>query len=249
MQKILEELGLTRNEIKVYLTLVNQGTLNVGKLTSKCGVHRRSVYDALDRLIEKGIVGYIKVNNVKEYSASNPRELLNILKRKEENVLEIIPRLEQIYNLTKAKKETVFFKGKEGIKHIFEDQLKVAENIQVIGGSNKVFDLLKYYLPHYERERVNKKIKIKLIFDTKEHTRNQKNMISGQFELNSNRVKIPLSTIKYVEYSLGPSAINIYGNKVAIIVWSESPYAILIDDGDVANSYRQHFELIWGVAK
>lgn len=231
MEKILEELGLTANEVKIYLTLLNQGTLNVGKLTSKCGVHRRSVYDGLDRLIEKGIVGYIKVNNIKEYSASNPKELLNILKRKENELEEIMPSLEESYNLTKAKKKTVFFRGKEGIKHIFEDQLKVGEEILVIGGSNKVYDLLKYYLPHYERERKNKKIKTKLIFDTKE------------------QVKIPMSKIRYTIYSLGPSAINIYGNKVAIIVWSDAPYAILIEDVDITKSYRQHFELIWSVAK
>lgn len=230
MEKVLEDLGLTHNEIKVYLALIDNGALNAGKITSKCGVHRRNVYDALDRLIEKGIVGYIKVNDVKEYLASNPKELLNIVKRQENDIKEILPILEEGFNRTKSKKETVFYRGKEGIKHIFEDQLEVGEEILILGGSNKVYDLLKYYLPHYERERVNKKIQVKIIFDTKED------------------VKIPMSNIKYVEYSLGPSAINIYGNKVAIIVWSDSPYAILIDDSDVAESYRSHFDLLWKIA-
>ncbi len=227
----MEDLGLTHNEVKVYLALINNGALNAGKITSKCGVHRRNVYDALDRLIEKGIVGYIKVNDVKEYSTSNPKELLRILRRQEDDVKSIMPKLEEGFNRTKSKKETVFYRGKEGIKHIFEDQLRVGEEILILGGSNKVYDLLKYYLPHYERERRNKKIKVKIIFDTK------------------NPVEIPLSKIKYVDHSLGPSTINVYGDKVAIIVWSENPYAILIDDSDVSESYRSHFDLLWEIAK
>jgi len=232
MEDILVGLGLTHNESKIYITLINQGTLNVGKLTSKSGIHRRSVYDALDRLIEKGIVGYIKVNNVKSYSASNPSNLLEILKKKEIEVNQILPELNEAYNRTKSKKETVFYKGKEGIKHIFEDQIIVGEEVLIIGGSSsKVYDILKYYLPHYERERLKNKIGVKIIFDSKTD------------------LDIVRSEIKYVNYSLGPTAINIYGNKVAIIVWSESPYAILIDDSDVAESYKKHFEILWDVAK
>lgn len=233
MEKVLEDLGLTHNEVKVYLALINNGSLSAGKITSKCGVHRRNVYDALDRLIEKGIVGYIKVNDVKEYSVSNPKELLRILKRQERDVNAILPKLEEGFNRTKSKKETVFYRGKDGIKHIFEDQLEVGKDILILGGSDKVYDLLKYYLPHYERERLKKKIKVKIIFDIKENT----------------KISIPMSKIKYVEHSLGPSAINVYGNKVAIIVWSDNPYAILIDDCDVADSYRCHFGLLWKIAK
>lgn len=232
MENILVGLGLTHNESRVYITLINQGSLSAGKLTSKCGIHRRSVYDALDRLIEKGVVAYIKVNNIKIYSATNPSSLLDILKKKEEEVNQILPELNKVYNKTKAKKETVFYRGKEGIKYIFEDQIKEKKEVLIMGGSSTyVYEVLKYYLPHYERERLAHNINVKIIFDTKE------------------KLDIPLSEIRYSKHSLGPSAINIYANKVAIIVWSEAPYAILIDDNDVADSYRKHFDLMWDISK
>lgn len=231
MKETLLEMGFTNNETTVYLTLLNVGQLSAGILASKCEIHRRTVYDVLERLSSKGVVGYIKENGVKLYSATNPNELLNILKKKEKNVRDILPQLKEMHNRTKSKKTTNFYRGKEGLRFIFEDQIRQKEEVLVIGGSNKVYDLLKYYIPHYERQRKKYGIRTKLIFDCKE------------------QVEIPNSKIRYVGHSLGPTAINIYGNKVAIIVWDENPYAILIDDDNVAKSYREHFEIMWKVAK
>jgi len=48
-QKVLEELGLAKNEAKVYLNLLRLGSASVGKSTAESGVHRRNVYDSLER--------------------------------------------------------------------------------------------------------------------------------------------------------------------------------------------------------
>lgn len=231
MKEVLEGLGFTSNEAFVYEVLLKEGNISAGRLAAKCSIHRRSVYDILERLCAKGVAGYMKENNLKVYSVSNPKELLDIARKKEFEVQSLLPELEEIYSRTKTRRETVFFKGKNGVRHIFEDQINEKSEILIIGGSNKVYELLKYYIPHYERERVKYGIKTKLILDTKE------------------MVDIPLSEIKYVDYNLGPTAINIYSNKVAIIVWSKNPYAILIDDENVTKSYRQYFEMMWKIGK
>jgi len=233
MKEQLKEMGLTENEATVYLTLLNHGASPAGVITSKSGIHRRSVYDAIDRLIEKGLVGYIKNNNVKIYEAANPKQLLEIMKRKEDDVKNIMPQLEGIYNQTKEKKETLFYKGKEGIKNIFDDQINEKKEIMIIGASSQAYETLKYYLPHYERARVAKKIKVKILFD---------NTAKKQ------KFKIPLSEIRYLNNSSGPTAINIYSDRVALIIWTEKPYAILIKDSDVAESYKKYFEVMWGAA-
>ena len=45
-------------------------------------------------------------------------------------------------------------------------------------------------------------------------------------------------------------AINIYGEKVAIILWSkENPFAITIKNKGISEGYRKHFELLWRIAK
>ena len=41
------------------------------------------------------------------------------------------------------------------------------------------------------------------------------------------------------------SVTNIYGDKVAIILWSEIPEAIIIDDKSTAETYKAYFEFMW----
>ena len=56
--KILEEVGLTPNESKVYLSLIELGSSSATQIIQKTGLHRAVVYDLLERLIEKGLVGH-----------------------------------------------------------------------------------------------------------------------------------------------------------------------------------------------
>ena len=58
MKSILEELGLTKNEIKIYLALLELGTTPAGILIKKVDMHRASVYDVIDQLINKGLISY-----------------------------------------------------------------------------------------------------------------------------------------------------------------------------------------------
>ena len=46
--KVLERLGLSKNEAKVYETMLREGESSVGNLAIKSRVHRRNVYDTLN---------------------------------------------------------------------------------------------------------------------------------------------------------------------------------------------------------
>jgi len=50
---ILSELGLSKNEIEVYLTLLELGTSTAVHIAKAAKLHRPNVYDALDRLSKK----------------------------------------------------------------------------------------------------------------------------------------------------------------------------------------------------
>src|SRR3989338_647839 len=57
--KILTEIGLTQKESEVYLALVELGSSSASNIIQKTGFHRAVVYDLLERLIEKGLVGHV----------------------------------------------------------------------------------------------------------------------------------------------------------------------------------------------
>lgn len=234
MKEELRSAGLTENESKLYITLLELGPSNAGLISRKSGLHRRVVYDTVEMLTKKGLVGYILQNNVRLYQAASPERVMEILKEKEEHVQGILPRMMEMYGKTKDKEETNFYKGKNGLKTVFEDQLEVGKDILVLGASEVAYDLLQFYFHWFDKRRVKSKIKVKVIFSEK-----------------SKNVKIPLSEIKYLpeKYS-SPLAVNIYGDKVALILWSkERPMAIVIKNDLVSDGYKKYFDLMWKVAK
>lgn len=230
----LHEAGLTENESKIYIGLLELGPSNAGIISRKTGLHRRVVYDTIEMLIKKGLIGYILQNNKRLFQASNPEKILGIIKEKEQNILEILPEMLLLYTKTKEKEETNFYKGKNGLKTVFEDQLQVGKEIKIIGASPLAYEILQFYFKWFDQKRVKAKIKTKILFNKFKKT-----------------PKIPLSEIKYLpeKYS-SPLAINIYGDKVAIILWSkENPLAIVIKNKEISSGYEKYFELMWKTGK
>ncbi len=226
----LKDSGLTDNEIKVYLALVNNGPNLAGRISRITGLHRRTVYDITEMLIQKGLIGYMLKNNRRIFSATNPNKLLENLQEKEALLLPIVHELKLKLDEKKEKEETLFYKGKQALKNIFEDQLNSKE-ILILGANSQAYNALQFYFKWYDQKRKAKKIKIRIITHDKKIKR------------------IPLAEIKYIDekYS-NPLAINIYKDKVAIILWAKEPIAILIKNKDIADSYKLYFELMWKTA-
>lgn len=227
----LKNSGLTDNEIKVYLALINHGSNLAGRLSRLTGLHRRSVYDTTEMLIQKGLIGYILKNNRRIFSATNPQKLIENIQEKEAQLIPLVHQLKSKLNEHKEKEETIFYKGKQAIKNIFEDQLDSKE-VLILGANSEAYDIIKYYFKWYDEKRKKNKIKVKILTSDK----NIKN--------------IPLAEIKYISNDYAnPLAINIYKDKVALILWSQEPIAILIKNKEISHSYKLYFELMWNNSK
>ncbi|MBS3092385.1 hypothetical protein J4466_03110 [Candidatus Pacearchaeota archaeon] len=227
----LTQAGLTNNESKVYLALLDLGPSLAGQISRKIGLHRRTVYDTTEMLIKKGIIGYILKNNRRLFQASNPKRFSEILREKQDLILPIVQELSLKFAKTIEKEETNFYKGKEGLKNIFEDQLNYKE-VLILGASVKAYEVLQFYFKWYDKTRKTKKIKTRIIAQDR------------------NIKRIPLAEIKYLpEKYENPVSVNIYGDKVAIVLWASEPLAILIKNREIAQGYKNYFELMWRVAK
>src|SRR3989337_1276725 len=98
----LKELGLTDNEIKIYLLLLKQGMMNPSEISQKLGLHRGYVYDALERMQEKEVVSTILKDSKKYFQAITPENLVELLRMRLENFQSIVPGLMKVIG---AKKE------------------------------------------------------------------------------------------------------------------------------------------------
>lgn len=233
MNEELMAAGLTKSEARIYTALVEAGKAQAGLISRKTGIHRRNVYDALERLIEKGLASFIRENNKRYYMPSEPRKIMEAIDAKKEALMGIMPMLDAKFNAVKQKQETMFYKGVEGLKTIFDDQLNTKKEILAISPANQAKVSLPFYMKHYTAKRIKEKIKMRMLYAGGKKGKT-----------------MPLVEIRHLpkEYE-SPVSLNIYGDKAAIIVWGEEPAAILIANRDIAKSFRNYFELMWKIAK
>ena len=230
---VLEKSGLTRIEAKVYLALLQNGSQSAGAITKTSGVHRRTVYDAISRLIEKGLISYIRAGNTKVYQAAHPERLLELLKDQEEFLSKELPELEQLYDTQPGRHETVFFRGKKGLKTLFDDQLKSGQTVLMLGATPAAVETLKFYFPQHDRMRQEKKIDVKLLFDQRAKGAQYIKGIA-RAEARMIKTQTPQDVVTCI-----------YGDSVAIITFSEKPFGILIREQAVAEQYRNYFDILW----
>jgi len=208
-----------------------------GKVAKESNIDRSACYDSLKALIKKGLASYAIEANRKKFSAANPEKLNDYLNEKKNLVSEILPGMKEMFSQTEEKSQVNMFKGAKGIKTVFEDMLKYAdgENL-VMDSSGKFAEKMPYYFPHFKKGLEKNKIKVR-------------HLVRKDGEKNIHPSKT--TTIRYFPKRVGEQKIttNIYGDKVALILWADIPEAVIIKDKSAAEAYRSYFEILWKTAK
>ncbi|MCX6741659.1 MAG: helix-turn-helix domain-containing protein [Candidatus Pacearchaeota archaeon] len=86
--KILEKLGLTENQAKVYLALLRLGSVTAGIIIKETGLHRAYVYEILEKLMDKGLVSHVIQAQRKYFEAANPKKFLEMISEEKQNIQE-----------------------------------------------------------------------------------------------------------------------------------------------------------------
>lgn len=233
----LKELGLTNNEIKMYLALLEHGTLNPTQLAEKTGLHRSYVYDTLDRLLERGIVNTVLVEKKKNYQAVDPKILREIFELKLRHLDAILPQLSTLFNSTKEETRIELHKGKRVYRTLIKDLIatvKTNDEVLLLGVDENALETVEpIYLKQYFTIIKEKNIKEKII------------IAKG-----GKKFKEP--NLEYKELDpeyLGDTTVIIYQAKVSIFIQGNPNYLVTIESLKVADTYRKQFNLLWNSAK
>ena len=233
--EVLEEIGLEKDEVKVYLALLKLGSITATKVASETKIYRTNVYRLLDSLISKGFVSYILKNNVKYFSASNPKKLLDDHKRKEDNLKKIIPALESLALKNYEDVSVEVFKGKEGLISVLKYILRTGKDYFVFGEEGKFQEVLPVFIEQFLRDLKHFGLKEKIL---------SKESLKKKIILTKN------SNIRYLhDKFFSPTMTVVFGSNVAIFTWEEPYHAILIKSKSMALSYKSYFEGLWSLAK
>jgi len=239
-EEALRKFGLSDREIKMYLALLELGEALASKIAEKTNTPRTLSYDILENLLKKGLVSYVIKSNKKYFSAFDPNNLIGVLKNqteeKERLVKEALPELLALKSKKLEEKAKVeVYEGKEGVKTVFNDVLRVGKEFLCFGSTGISPELIPYELSRFHKERIKRKISWRVIYNDDKPGRKRGQETS----------KWKYTQIRYMEKT-SPTTTYCYGNKVAIVLWiKEKLLAIMIEDEVIANSFKEFFEVLW----
>ena len=235
IERSLEKIGLTGNESKIYLTLLRHGTAKAGKISKHSGINRTTTYDALKRLLEKGLISYVVKENRKYFQAADPQKIVEMIRRREEDAKKILPKLSQMFKAPVETHNVTLYYGRKGVKTVFQDIVREGKPNCVLDAEVKFGERMPYFVIWFTKQIEKKKIQIRHIARSTVDVKPTKT------------TKVRFLDFKTKEKS--PVATNIYGDKIAMIMWTDPPEAVVIKSQSAADAYRKYFELLWKLAK
>jgi sugar-specific transcriptional regulator TrmB len=244
--KILEHIGLTKNESAVYLTLLKEGTAKTGEILKNSNLNSGKIYEILDSLKKKGLVSESIINNVKHFTAAPPLQILEYLHTKREElendesiIIKEIPRLEKLRKTKSKQVKAVTYVGIRGVKTAADEALesmKQREEILAMGVTEKKDSRFNEFWKIWSARRIQRKITAKHIFS-------EKGDYFDEFK------KMKYSETRLLT-GLTPVTIDVFGNdKVLILNYNEPVSCILIYDKNTATSFINFFYQLWKIAK
>jgi len=149
-----------------------------------------------------------------------------------------LPQLKALQLEVEKKYEATIYKGFKGIKTVASmilRELKPGDemlSMGLISRKEKAFNLM---WRQWNKERVKKKIKLKVIFSDRSS------------EHYAYFLKMPLTEVRVIK-GLTPAAVDVVGDKVMIFTHLE-PSCLVITSDEIKQSFTQFFNTLWKIAK
>ncbi len=227
----LEEIGFSTAEAKIYLTLINSNGLFASEISKRSELNRRTTYDVLQRLQNKGFVSTSIESNRNIFYAVEPVVILSKIDDLKLKAQKLLPELEEIYKSTADDQETTTFTGKKGIKSILQ-QILNSKQYLAFGSNEKFPELMAHEFDLFQKEKLRRKIKSKVLLSEE--------MRSNNF------LNVSFTSVKFLPKILSqPTTTFIFDGCVAIIIWSDIPIGVLIKNKTLFKTYSSYFNFLW----
>lgn len=245
IKETLTKIGLTDQESRVYIALLELQESQTGKLCNFTNIASSNIYKILDLLIKKGLISYRMQNNIKIFMPSPP-EVLNELfleKQKEldlerQNISKVISELKKRKIENEPQSNYKYYEGIVGIKSMWYEinTMLNKESVEMIyAGKKEAFEkLLGFYDEHHKiRNKLKAKAKILIPRECKDIGKKRK----------STNTEIRLINMQSeAEWGIVDDTVYIQ------YIITKHPHGFLIKDTIFAAAFKEVFDKIWGQA-
>jgi HTH-type transcriptional regulator, sugar sensing transcriptional regulator len=237
----LELIGLKPKDMRVYETLLQLGTAPLRRVAIDAGLNRGTVYDALKRLIDLGLVGFMDAKKHRFFTAEDPQKLSGLAVRREVAVAEAtlkikeaVPHLQELLGSSSHRPSVRYYEGESGVRDILEDVLRACElseeKLYRIYSSEGIRDLIAHAWPGFTKKRIAKKIRVRTV------------------SIGKGGSTYGLDERKWLTKSnTSPSYIFIYKGKTAFVSTDENLklFGVIIEDSAISKTQEMIFDALW----
>lgn len=247
-QKILNKIGLTLQESKVYLALLTLQESQTGLLCKETNIASSNIYGILASLKAKGLISYKVKNRIKIFMPSPPEALNEIFVEKQKKLEEEKKEVQKLISKLKVKKvedsesNYKYFEGISGIKSLWQEiilsvpALDKSTIIKVYGGEKEAYEKLLGFYKEFQKARRKNKIK--------QHT------ILPHGETRIPRMKEFKDMKIHYEDLKNKAEWGVIGDLFFIqYIMTKTPKGFLVKDKIFAQTMEQVFNQIWKESK
>lgn len=240
--EILRKFSISPTSAKVYIALLELGKSSADAISKKVGTYKANVYDALDRLIESGMVTYTIEGRKKFYIPTAPEKLASVVEDSREKSMEkynelkndverIMPQLSAMYSSIKEKNIFEVYVGKKGYRAMIMDILREKPKYWKGFGNLQVQE----HFPHDFR-RWFKSTKF-FLFSTKSDVMTRR--------LNEARKSTSVKTAWLPEEMYMPIVWTLFGNNLLIIVYEPDIIVLRVKSEQIVKTFSNQFDYLW----
>lgn len=246
IEEILGKIGLTTQESRVYLALLELQEAKTGHLCAFTKIASSNIYKILESLMKKGLVSYRIQNNVKVFMPAPPDALNELFIEKQRTLEDERKQISEV--ISKLKKRPLskepysnykYYEGMAGVKSLWHEINTIMRNDYVIrcytAKKESYARLLGFYNEHHKL-RKKQGIKEHLIFPKEDielaKTRRNKVTEIRFMDLENDTEWGVVKDRLYIQYITG-----------------KQPRAFLIKDETFAKTFEQVFDQLWEQAK
>jgi len=247
LTKILEAIGLTDGEQSVYLALLKLGESTSGPISKESGISASKVYQVINRLIKKGLVGEFERSGIHHFTPMHPNTIIDYINNKENKLEELrkdvqksLPNFIYLFEEKAQATQVELHKGKQSLWNSWNsmlNELKKGEEYKIIGatygeGGNE--EESRFYT-HFHNKRISKGVKARMLFQP----------FAKPLPITKKTAKIRYLPLNFNN----PLQINIYKDVSNLVIWEPEPMIFRIKSKQVTDSFNQYFEELWKQAK
>jgi sugar-specific transcriptional regulator TrmB len=153
--KLIEEIGFSKIEARVYYILLKKSPLTGYKIANEIGKSNSNTYLALDNLVKKGAIYLLEGNKSKEYIAIPIEQLLEIRINEVNKQKDIVAEAFKDFKFESGGDQIYRFKNKEQLKLKAQEMIENAKHAILVDSETAQLDMIKQKIEAAAAKGVN----------------------------------------------------------------------------------------------